>query len=211
VKTEGDCSVRCRVYDESLQTQGGSRVSRVTTEIGFYSPEATSNIDPAVEGRAETGTNLSGMQHYMGGSGEPGQEDINAIRGIHRDIAVAVGESYMASGGSAGTLDRLIGAGGGVQDPSTMRLRTRDVTAGSIQLSGVLIVAVSGDVYAARGILTGTTEPFDFNSNPARGPVGNAAVIFGGVMGEALSGGRAQTFDQDYYGTIRFMMQGNTR
>jgi hypothetical protein len=210
--TEGDCSVRCRVYDESQQVVTGSRLPQtVTTEIGFYSPESGPDVDPPVEGRPDTSSIVSGMRHYEGGSGDPGQEDVRNIGGVHFAIALAMGESYMGSNGRAGTLNSLIQQGGGDSDTFRMSVRTPDVTAGSFNLTGILFVAVSEDVYAARGVLTGVTERFDFNSNPARGPIGNPAAMAGGIIGEVRSLGRARTFDQDYYGTIYFRMVGNVR
>ncbi|MDZ4055869.1 MAG: hypothetical protein U1D69_02705 [Polynucleobacter sp.] len=85
-----------------------------------------------------------------------------------------------------------------------MSFDTKDITAGSMSLSGRMIVTIRDGRVISSGYLTGVGEWFDYNSNSRRGVVGNAAVVAAGVGGEVASAGYARRFWQDYHGTIYF-------
>ena len=61
-----------------------------------------------------------------------------------------------------------------------------------------------GDIRVT-GHFTADSEMFDMNSNVGgRGQVGNASVQAFGAAAELVTGGNAQPFVQDYYGTIHY-------
>jgi RHS repeat-associated protein len=205
VITRGDCSTACGVYNETKSED--EEPERV--QIGTYRPAAGLERDPPQRGYPDTSTVIGGMMHYMAGTGTPGQENIRGIRGVHTEIAEALGNSFLAAGGSRGTVAKLVEQGGGEEPNLQMSVTTKDITAGSFTMIGAIGVKTDDEGFTVSGYLTGVAERFDFNNNPARGPVRNQIEMAGGLMGEAIAVGRAKTFYQDYYGTIYFTMEGS--
>ena len=203
VRTSGDCSRTCRVYDESRVVSTGSRIPRTqTTELGSYSAAGGPEQDPQTPGTADTGSVLGGVGHYLSGSGEAGSENIDT-RQMHTYVATRLGQSAM-NGSLRGALDSMAGQDGVVSQGLTMRGNTGDWTAGAIRLSGNMSVIANGPSFLALGGLTAESEQFDFNSNPQR--PNNALVVFGGQVLDAMGG---RSFRQDYYGTLNFWFEGS--
>ena len=84
------------------------------------------------------------------------------------------------------------------------------LTAGAVSLRGSTTVKVSPKTgaYEATGSMVAETEPFDFNANPNRGFALDQAVKIAGAVGEAITLGAAEEFDQTYTGTLDFSMSG---
>lgn len=205
VRTSGDCSSEeegCRVYDESRVVSTGSRIPRTQiTEIGTYRAAGGPERDPQTPGTADTGGVLSGVGHYLSGSGAAGSENIDTRR-MHTYAATRLGQSAM-NGSLRSSIDSLAGQDGSVSQGLTISGNTGDWTAGAITLRGNMTVIANGSSFTAVGGLTAVSEQFDFNSNLQR--PNNGLVVFGGQVLDAMGG---RPFQQDYYGTLNFWFEG---
>ena len=131
-----------------------------------------------------------------------GAENINDINNIDEYIARRIGESITGQRGK--TLQGLIEQGGGYKGDLEISGDPGDITSGALTLEGPVGVTVNSSGFSVSGYLTGVDDDFDFNSNPDRGALGDAAVVLGGILGEMGTLGRAKTFRQNYYGTVYY-------
>jgi len=135
VKTDGDCSKTCKVYDESKRAVTGSRVARtVRTDIGTYSPTQGPERDPQKPGDANTGDPASGAAHWTYGGGRDGSMSIDNAA-VHNLVATRVGESAIKPGKSIHSLRQN---GGGTKTNFTMSGTTGEWVIGDIELQGSL-------------------------------------------------------------------------
>ena len=210
IGTSGDCHSGCDVLSTVSEKVGPYRRDNVTSVIGNYRRVPGPNLALRGEG-VETSLAVTGIAHYLGGTGSPGWESLNGLAGVDETIAQTIAKSTFGLPGSAGTINKALAADQNLVD---IRIGTPstgwELTAGAITLDGSARILRSNDTTTISGSLTGASEPFDFNANPNRSNRALDKAIQGvGAMLDGISIGRARAFEQNYYDTIHFEFSTN--
>ena len=148
-------------------------------------------------------------RHWYKGSGNPLRIEFSGAD-VEDDLKARIGES--AAGGLAGTFRNAINESLLKGQPTfvntTAPVDTGDIVRGRVATRLTGWVTTTGGRWRFDGSVTGKPEPFDFNSDPARGFIRNAGTIYAGNRGHLYG---AKDYEARYSGGIQFTAGGPIR